>query len=143
MPRQSRSGSAGRAPARPKIAPSKPAVPQQQSRPASTLAHPPAVQPPSSAGPGMLGQIASTAAGVAIGSSIGSAIGGLFGGSQTAVESAPATESSNQTNNWAAGSCDMSAKQLTKCLDDNQGNMQICNWYLEQLKSCQQAASQY
>jgi hypothetical protein len=45
----------------------------------------------------------------------------------------------NQMNNNCAGA----AESFTKCMDDNNGNMQICNWYLEQLKACQQAAKQY
>ncbi|KLO84497.1 small unique nuclear receptor co-repressor [Fusarium fujikuroi] len=34
------------------------------------------------------------------------------------------------------------AQNFTKCMDENNGNMQICNWYLEQLKACQAAAGQ-
>lgn len=41
-----------------------------------------------------------------------------------------------QQNSWGARSCEADAKQFTKCLDENQGNMQICSWYLEQLVSC-------
>ncbi|RDW63836.1 hypothetical protein BP5796_10338 [Coleophoma crateriformis] len=159
MARQGRSGA--RAPARPTVAPARPA-PQQQTRPATTAAYPPAAQhapPPAaapaapaqgSAGPGLFGQMASTAAGVAVGSSIGHAIGGFFGGGSSApAESqqqnqAVATQGQAQDNNsWGARSCEADAKQFTKCLDDNQGNMQICSWYLEQLKACQSAASQY
>ncbi|PSS12465.1 hypothetical protein M430DRAFT_144731 [Amorphotheca resinae ATCC 22711] len=164
MPRQSRSGGGSR-PSRPTVAPSRPAP--QQTRPATTAAYPPAraapapaappaaapapvqAQPQASAGPGLFGQMASTAAGVAVGSSIGHAIGGLFsGGSSAPVEqpqanNAVATQGQSAENNWGARSCDADAKQFTKCMDDNQGNMQICGWYLEQLKACQQAASQY
>lgn len=76
-----------------------------------------------------------------MGSSIGHAIGGFFGGgSQPAAEQqqqdngAVASQGQNaQTNNWGARSCEADAKQFTKCLDENQGNMQICGWYLEQL----------
>ena len=68
MPRQGRSGGGSRAPSRPTVAPQRPA-PQQQ-RPATTAAHPPAnthqtAAPPAaqqSAGPGLFGQMASTAA---------------------------------------------------------------------------------
>lgn len=72
MPRQGRSGG-GRTPSRPSAAPSRPA-PQQQSRPATTAAYPPAranqAAPPAqqaqqqqgSSGPGLFGQMASTAA---------------------------------------------------------------------------------
>lgn len=69
-------------------------------------------------------------------------VGGLFGGgSSQAAEQQPAdngaVNSQNQQaagqNNWGAGNCDVDAKQFTKCLDENQGNMQICGWYLQQL----------
>ncbi|TVY82646.1 Mitochondrial intermembrane space cysteine motif-containing protein [Lachnellula suecica] len=157
MPRQGRSGG-GRAPSRPTVAPQRPAAPpKQQTRPATTAAHPPATQqaaPPAqaqqgSAGPGLFGQMASTAAGVAVGSSIGHAIGGFFGGGssqpaeQQADNGAVASQGQEQNQNWGARSCEVDAKQFTKCLDENQGNMQICGWYLEQLKACQSAASQY
>jgi len=154
MPRQGRSGGGSRAPSRPTVAPTRPApVQQQQTRPATSVAHPPAQAPVAqpqqgSAGPGLFGQMASTAAGVAVGSSIGHAIGGFFGGgsSQPAAEQPQDTSVASQgtqNNSWGARSCDVDAKQFTKCMDDNQGNMQICSWYLEQLKACQQAASQY
>ncbi|KKA27939.1 hypothetical protein TD95_001205 [Thielaviopsis punctulata] len=154
MPRQR---SSGRAPARPTI--SKPAAAPmgQQTRPATTYAPsagaPPAAAPPAyqqapSQGPGLFGQMASTAAGVAIGSSIGHAIGGMFtGGSSQPLDAAPQANAApapqqsynnNQTNN-----CGPAAQQFTKCMDEQNGNLQICNWYLEQLKACQAAASPY
>ena len=80
--------------------------------------------------------------GVAVGSSIGHAIGGFFGGGSSApAEQAPqdnglaAQGNQTQQNSWGARSCEADAKQFTKCLDENQGNMQICSWYLEQLVS--------
>ncbi|KAH8667419.1 hypothetical protein BGZ60DRAFT_470256 [Tricladium varicosporioides] len=155
MARQGRSGGGSRAPSRPTVAPKRPAPPQQQqSRPATTAAAPPqqAAPPaaPAAQGPGLFGQMASTAAGVAVGSSIGHAIGGFFGGGSSApAEQAPADNAvqaqgnAAQQNSWGAKSCEADAKSFTKCLDENQGNMQICSWYLEQLKACQSAASQY
>ncbi|RKF63351.1 Mitochondrial intermembrane space cysteine motif-containing protein MIX17 [Erysiphe neolycopersici] len=154
MPRQGRSGGAGRAPSRPTVAAKKPAPQnQQQTRPATSVAQPPAQgvtpQQQSSAGSGLFGQMASTAAGVAVGSSIGHAIGSLFSGgsSQSVAEpqnNSVASQSSQEPQNeWNARSCEVDAKQFTKCMDEHQGNMQICNWYLEQLKACQQAARQY
>lgn len=73
-----------------------------------------------------------------MGSSIGHAIGGFFGGgSSTPTDQqggAVSAQSQGQDqNSWGPRSCEVDAKQFTKCLDDNQGNMQICNWYLEQL----------
>lgn len=80
--------------------------------------------------------------GVAVGSSIGHAIGGFFGGGSSAPAPEQAQDNSvaaqgnqAQNSNWGARSCDVDAKQFTKCMDDNQGNMQICGWYLEQLVS--------
>jgi coiled-coil-helix-coiled-coil-helix domain-containing protein 2 len=72
MPRQGRSGGGGGR-SRPSVAPSRPAPAKQQSRPATTSAYPPAnakAGPPAapiqaqgqSQGPGLFGQMASTAA---------------------------------------------------------------------------------
>ncbi|KAG5292422.1 CHCH domain-containing protein [Histoplasma ohiense] len=157
------------APPRPGAAPARPA-PAQQQRSATTAAHPPATtnaaQPPAaqaapvqqSSGPGLFGQMASTAAGVAVGSSIGHAIGGFFGGGSSAPAEAqqappPATaqsmdsglyQSNSSSSGWAeTPACETDVRAFRKCMDDNQGNMSICGWYLDQLKACQQAAKQY
>lgn len=65
----------------------------------------------------------------------------MFGGSSTPAEqqqsdntlASQASNDANQSNQWGPRSCETDAKTFTKCLDDNQGNMQICGWYLEQL----------
>ncbi|KAF4772772.1 CHCH domain-containing protein [Colletotrichum scovillei] len=159
MPRQ-RSAGRPSAPSRPTVSAAKPAP--TQTRPATTMAAPPQqhAAPPAAApaapaaaapsqGPGLFGQMASTAAGVAIGSSIGHAIGGMFGGGSSApAEAAPQNNSpvasgeSSTTQQWG-NNCAGATQQFTKCMDEHGGNMQICNWYLEQLKACQAAASQY
>ena len=72
------------------------------------------------------------------------AIGGLFGGGSAPAEqqradssmTAQGSDSSYQNNSWGARGCENDAKSFTKCLDENQGNMQICGWYLEQLVCC-------
>jgi len=109
--------------------------------------------------------MASTAAGVAVGSSIGHAIGGFFGGGSSAQPAEeqqyqqPATGSQDayaqpmdnglynsqaQSQSQAEqGPCATDIKSFTKCMDENQGNMTICGWYLDQLKACQQAAGRY
>lgn len=95
-----------------------------------------------------------SSSGVAVGSSIGHAIGGFFGGG-----SAPAEQQQAQTqqyddfqqagqqqsynSSYGDANCETSAKNFTQCLDQNNGNMQICGWYLDQLKACQSAASRY
>ncbi|KKY17649.1 putative chch domain-containing protein [Phaeomoniella chlamydospora] len=181
MPRQSRGRSSApapsRAPTRPQAVPARPAAPQQQqTRPASTAAYPPPAQvghppagaqqapPQASQGPGLFGQMASTAAGVAVGSSIGHAVGSMFtgwGGSssepaaqqqqqQQSVDAyakpmdanlyGNATQSNYATEN---GPCAADIKSFNTCMTEHQGNMSICGWYLDQLKACTQAARQY
>ncbi|ESZ89631.1 hypothetical protein SBOR_9980 [Sclerotinia borealis F-4128] len=161
MPRQGRSGR-GSAPSRPTVAaPSRPSPTTQQTRPATTAAYPPrpaGAAPPAapkaqagtpqtqSSGSGLLGQVASTAAGVAIGSSLGHAITGFFGGGSSAPEAAQDNAVASQTqekNQFGEPNCGFQVKSFTNCMDENQGNMSICNWYLEQMKACQSTASQY
>ena len=66
----------------------------------------------------------------------------MFGGSSSAPaeqqqsDTGLASQANNdgyQNNQWGARSCENDAKTFTKCLDEHQGNMQICGWYLEQL----------
>jgi len=158
MPRQrGRSTVPARSSSRPVVAPARPNVAPPQQRSSSTAAQPPvATTQPSQAGKssGLFGQMASTAAGVAVGSSIGHALGGFFGGSgQTTAELQAAdglAASQDQGETFGSTSygknCEADARSFTKCLDENKGNdyqMSICGWYLEQLKACQSAASQY
>ncbi|CAG8610727.1 9969_t:CDS:2, partial [Paraglomus occultum] len=110
--------------------------------------------------PGLFGQMASTAAGVAVGSTIGHTLGagisGLFGGRG---ESAPAPEQTqgqytpqpqqqeryhsfdNNDDMRNQTACETDAKALTKCLQQNNHDINLCQWYLENLKACQQMAS--
>lgn len=137
-----------------------------QTRSASTMAAPvhPQQQPnayshPPAAGtqtrqPGMFAQMASTAAGVAVGSTIGHTLGagitGMFSGSGS--DSAPVEQqqqnmanvsSQTQTDQQMGRTCELDARNFTRCLDENNGNFQICDYYLQQLKACQEAARQY
>ncbi|OQV10708.1 hypothetical protein CLAIMM_14671 [Cladophialophora immunda] len=168
MPR-SRGGASRPAPSRPTAPAAVPrsVAPQQQQRPMTTTAPtapvqhaPPPVQ--ASQGPGLFGQMASTAAGVAVGSSIGHAIGGFFSGGGGS-SSAPAEQQQQPTDAYArtsdampnalysqsnsaaeaTGPCAADIKSFTDCMNQNQGNLTICGWYMEQLKACQQAARQY
>ncbi|KAJ5692180.1 hypothetical protein N7462_001603 [Penicillium macrosclerotiorum] len=168
MPRQQRRAAptpARSAPTRPTPAPARPAPAPQQQQHHSTAASPQQQAPPmqqappvqQSQGPGLFGQMASTAAGVAVGSSIGHAIGGLFsgGGSSTPAEAAPASPAPSQAmdnNLWQSSAsseayenpaCANDVRNFRQCMDDNQGNMSICGWYLDQLKACQAAAKPY
>ena len=85
--------------------------------------------------------------GVAVGSSIGHAIGGLFsgGGSSSApVESQEASPQAQpmdsglwqgSTANAAAepAACETDIRNFRACMDEQQGNLTICGWYLDQL----------
>lgn len=91
--------------------------------------------------------------GVAVGSSIGHAVGGWFSGGSsaqpaTAEASQPIAQDSNgayaMNQNYAPPAvCGTDVSNFRKCMDDNQGNLTVCGWYLDQLKACQAAAGQY
>ena len=179
MPRRRGNAAPARsAPSRPTTTQNRQVTPQQPpNRSSSTTTQPPAAAAPGAAsqgaqagrGPGLFGQMASTAAyvssklselitirwlgqhlwranqvtnwssGVAVGSSIGHAVGGWFGGSGAApAEAQDSTVASQQTqdggyqnNTWAQESCEPAANGLTTCLDQNNGNMQICTWLVQ------------
>ena len=86
--------------------------------------------------------------GVAVGSSIGHAIGGLFsgGGSSAAPvedQQAPPSQAqpmdsglwSGSTANYSAepAACETDIRNFRSCMDEQQGNISICGWYLDQL----------
>jgi hypothetical protein len=88
--------------------------------------------------------------GVAVGSSIGHAVGGWFsGGSSAPAEAAPQNaefaqqHSVNTSAQQQSGACATDVNAFRKCMDENQGSLTICGWYLDQLKACQAAAGQY
>lgn len=90
--------------------------------------------------------MASTAAGVAVGSTIGHTLGAgitsMFGGSSAApVEAQQVAQ--QLTYQEQGRSCEVDARSFTRCLEENGGNMQVCDYYLQQLKACQEAARQY
>lgn len=78
-------------------------------------------------------------------------VGGWFGGGSSA---APAETASSDVMSSDSGSgyassystprvCENQVVQFKSCMDQNQGDLTICGWYMDQLKACQQAASQY
>jgi coiled-coil-helix-coiled-coil-helix domain-containing protein 2 len=92
--------------------------------------------------------------GVAVGSSIGHAIGGFFGGGSSSqqVEAAPVDQPVAQQDNGSYAMnqnyqppqvCATDVNNFRQCMDQNQGNLTICGWYLDQLKACQAAAGRY
>ncbi|CAG8433217.1 529_t:CDS:2 [Ambispora gerdemannii] len=140
--------------------------PKQTSVPVPVTPKPTGVAQPAGVAqpqqPGLIGQMASTAAGVAVGSTIGhtlgSGIGSLFGGGSNPEPSvAPEQPQYNaqtypQPNNQgfqgsnpavSGASCEVDAKALTKCLEQNGHKIELCHWYLENLKACQEMARQF
>jgi coiled-coil-helix-coiled-coil-helix domain-containing protein 2 len=83
----------------------------------------------------MMSNIASTAVGVGIGHAIGHGITSLFsGGSAAAPVEQQQPQTPIQQQQIGAGGCETDAKAFTKCMDDFKGDMNVCSWYLDQLK---------
>lgn len=87
--------------------------------------------------------------GVAVGSSIGHALGGFFGGG-SAQQPAEAQQQAGNSDMYAGSQaqggsrvCEQDVSNFRRCMDENRGDLMVCGWYLDQLKACQQAASQY
>ncbi|KAJ2495219.1 hypothetical protein GGI11_008501, partial [Coemansia sp. RSA 2049] len=100
--------------------------------------------------PGLLSQMATTAAGVAVGSAAGrlmaDSVSGFFGGSSESAAQAPPQQQQqvqqsayDQSSGFqqSATSCDMDAKNFTRCLESTNNDMSACQYYLDALKSCQ------
>ncbi|GAA5857477.1 hypothetical protein JCM8547_009292 [Rhodosporidiobolus lusitaniae] len=119
--------------------------PAHHAPPPAPVAHAPAP----SAGPGLFGQMASTAAGVAVGSTVGHGLSSmLFGGggsSSAPVEAAPTQPVEQQTFQQArmGGACDVQAKDFVSCLNATSNDTASCQYYLDMLKQCQAAAAPY
>lgn len=132
-------------------------APRQQTRSAHTMAppvqHAPQHAPSASQQigqrqPGLFSQMASTAAGVAVGSAVGhtlaNGVSSLFGGSSSPAQApAQAQVQASEPLQSSSGQCEFDARNLTQCLDQNNGDMRVCQWYLDNLKSCLSASSNY
>ncbi|KAL7424275.1 hypothetical protein Q5752_001864 [Cryptotrichosporon argae] len=95
--------------------------------------------------PGLLAQAASTMGGAVAGSVVGHGISNmLFGGrSADAAAVPPPEQAAQQYSQQPTNSCEIQAKDFTKCLDATSGDMGACGYYLEALKACQAAAKPY
>jgi hypothetical protein len=82
--------------------------------------------------------------GAMAGSVIGHGISNmLFGGSSNAAAAPPPPSELPANNQQMGASCDIQAKDFTKCLEATNGDMSSCSYYLEALKACQAAAKPY
>uniref|UniRef100_A0A6J0SCS1 Coiled-coil-helix-coiled-coil-helix domain-containing protein 10, mitochondrial n=1 Tax=Pogona vitticeps TaxID=103695 RepID=A0A6J0SCS1_9SAUR len=124
--------------------------------PAPSHAAPPAHPPPSAVAapaqpqqPGLMAQMATTAAGVAVGSAVGhvmgSALTGAFSGSSSepakTVSSAPSQEPRQQPAYQQSqyGPCHYEMKQFLDCTT-NQSDLTLCEGFNEALKQCKHAS---
>ncbi|KAK3736320.1 hypothetical protein QZH41_020783 [Actinostola sp. cb2023] len=104
----------------------------------------PARPPPSSVAgpaqprqPGMLGQIASTAAGVAIGSTVGHVVGGALMGGHGSSDNQAADQASyqQQSGQQQQNPCHFELEQFVQCAQD-QSDMSYCQGFNQVLKQC-------
>ncbi|XP_044770575.1 coiled-coil-helix-coiled-coil-helix domain-containing protein 2-like [Neomonachus schauinslandi] len=149
MPRGSRSRTSG-------MAPPASQAPQMRAAPRpAPAAQPPAVAPPSAVGspaaaprqPGLIAQMATTAAGVAVGSAVGHRMGhavtGGFGGGSNAEPSRPdityqesqGTQPAHQQQQQQSGPCHYEMKQFLDCAQ-NEGDLKLCEGFSKVLKQC-------
>uniref|UniRef100_A0A3P8WBK5 Coiled-coil-helix-coiled-coil-helix domain containing 10 n=1 Tax=Cynoglossus semilaevis TaxID=244447 RepID=A0A3P8WBK5_CYNSE len=116
------------------------------SRSTSTPSHAPApVHPPSAAvaptqsqGPGLMAQMATTAAGVAVGSAVGHVVGSALTGAFSGGSSKPAKPTYQEPPRQVPsqpGPCHYEVKQFLDCAT-NQSDLSLCEGFGEALKQC-------
>ncbi|XP_077995350.1 coiled-coil-helix-coiled-coil-helix domain-containing protein 2-like [Glandiceps talaboti] len=121
-----------------------PAPPVQQRAPVAQAPQPTAVGQPQARQPGLMAQMATTAAGVAVGSAIGHTIGhamtgGGGGGSQQDVtyqEQAPAQQyQPMQQQQQQPQVCSFEMKQFLECAQSSH-DISLCEGFNQALKDC-------
>lgn len=136
----SRSFGRGRSPS-----PTRAAAPQPQPRAVAPQPAPTQVgQPTMAQGPGLMGNIASTAAGVAIGHTMGHALTGALGlrgdGGATEQQAAPlAGEQQPQSatqHPYGQNDCKFEMEQFLACAQSQSNDLSLCQGFSEVLKEC-------
>ncbi|XP_032563224.1 coiled-coil-helix-coiled-coil-helix domain-containing protein 2 [Chiroxiphia lanceolata] len=146
MPRGSRSRTSRVPPPASRAPPMRAASPAPAPRAQVPAAAPPsAVAAPAPRQPGLMAQMASTAAGVAVGSAVGHTIGhaitgGFSGGSGHEAARPDITYQEPQAAQAAqqqqqAGPCQYEIKQFLECAQ-NQTDLKLCEGFSEVLKQC-------
>ncbi|XP_052802458.1 coiled-coil-helix-coiled-coil-helix domain-containing protein 2-like [Mya arenaria] len=125
-------------PRRGRAAPSRaPAPVHRPSVPAQTHAAPPAPMGQQPRQPGLMAQMATTAAGVAVGSAVGHTIGhamtgGMGGGGQQA---APVEQYQQPQQQQQTSQCQYELDQFLNC-SKQQSDLSLCYGFNEALKEC-------
>ncbi|GAA6233779.1 coiled-coil-helix-coiled-coil-helix domain-containing protein 10, mitochondrial [Lates japonicus] len=123
--------------------PSAPASPAPSHAPPPAHPPPASLAPAQSQGPGLMAQMATTAAGVAVGSAVGHVVGsaltGAFsGGSSSSSSPEPAKPTYQEPPQRAtaqSGPCHFEVKQFLDCAT-NQTDLSLCEGFNEALKQC-------
>ena len=90
---------------------------------------------PMSERPSMMHQVATIAAGSAIGHVAGAGISNMmFGGRNHRDE--PAVATAPNPVKPVSVACMQEHLALNKCMDENNGNISVCQWYVDTLKQC-------
>ncbi|XP_076842495.1 coiled-coil-helix-coiled-coil-helix domain-containing protein 10, mitochondrial [Brachyhypopomus gauderio] len=122
--------------------PSAPAsAPAHSYTPAPAAPPPSSLAPPQPKQPGLMAQMATTAAGVAVGSAVGhvmggaltGALGGSGGGSSEAAKPAPTYQEAPR--GAPAGPCLFEVRQFLDCAT-TQTDLSLCEGFSEALKQC-------
>ncbi|NXU20804.1 CHCH2 protein, partial [Pardalotus punctatus] len=152
MPRGSRSRTSRVAPPASRAPPMRAASPSPAPPAAVPAAAPPsAVGAPAPRQPGLMAQMASTAAGVAVGSAVGHTIGhaitgGFSGGSSPEAARPDITYQEPQGAQAAQqqqfAPCQYEIKQFLECAQ-NQTDLKLCEGFSEVLKQCRVANGKY
>nr|XP_056721280.1 coiled-coil-helix-coiled-coil-helix domain-containing protein 2 [Euleptes europaea] len=143
MPRGSRSRTSRMAPPASRAPPMRAAPPQAARAPVPAPAPASAVASPAPRQPGLMAQMATTAAGVAVGSAVGHTLGhamtgGFGGGSEAArpditYQEAQAAQPAVQQSQYPP--CQYEMKQFLECAQ-NQSDLKLCEGFSEVLKQC-------
>ncbi|NXR18053.1 CHCH2 protein, partial [Cinclus mexicanus] len=150
MPRGNRSRTSRVAPPASRAPPMRAASPSPAPRASVPAAAPPsAVATPAPKQPGLMAQMATTAAGVAVGSAVGHTIGhaitgGFSGGGSSEAARPDITYQEPQAaqQQQQYGPCHYEMKQFLECAQ-NQTDLKLCEGFSEVLKQCRVSNGKY
>ena len=122
------------------------AAPRAAPAPAPARAPAPAQAPPAAApmqqqqGPGMMGRIAETAAGVAAGHVMANAVTGMMSGGGGGQEPAPAQQAqpanAGYANSAPPGPCGFEYQQFMHCMQQSNNDLNYCQQYSDMFSFC-------